>query len=109
MTGVAAFFNPLAHGSTATAVAFLAAAQINDAGWITYTDNETSVRQAMVPSRLLGRVNSAMHLLFRGLLPVGALAGGAVDVAKVKAAEVAVEARASLVAGQDQLGEAVIA
>ncbi|HEY1337610.1 MAG TPA: MFS transporter [Bryobacteraceae bacterium] len=77
LTGVAAFFNPMAHGSTATAVAFLAAAQINDAGWVTYTVNETSVRQAVVPSRLLGRVNSAMHLLFRGLLPLGAFAGGA--------------------------------
>jgi hypothetical protein len=29
------------------------------------------------PTRLLGRVNSAMHLLFWGVLPLGALAAGA--------------------------------
>ena len=27
---------------------------------------------------VLGRVNSAMHLMFRGVLPAGALVGGAV-------------------------------
>ena len=29
-------------------------------------------------NHLLGRVNSSMHLLFHGVLPLGALAGGAI-------------------------------
>jgi predicted MFS family arabinose efflux permease len=77
LTGLSALLNPLAHGATSVAVIYLALAQINDAGWVVYTVNETSLRQAIVPTRLLGRVNSAMHLLFRGLIPLGALAGGA--------------------------------
>ena len=37
-----------------------------------------SLRQAITPSHLLGRVNAAMHLLFSGIMPLGALAGGAI-------------------------------
>jgi hypothetical protein len=61
---------PLAHGSVAACSAFLAAAQQGDAAWPVYTIHETSVRQAVTPDRLLGRVNSAMHLLFWGVLPL---------------------------------------
>ena len=39
--------------------------------------NELSLRQSIAPNHLLGRINSAMHLMFRGVLPVGAFAGGA--------------------------------
>ena len=35
-----------------------------------------SLRQQIVPARLLGRVNSAYRMLGWGLMPVGALAGG---------------------------------
>ena len=38
---------------------------------------EVSLRQSVTPAHLLGRVNSAVYLLFRGLVPLGALAGGA--------------------------------
>jgi hypothetical protein len=41
-----------------------------------YNFNELSLRQSIAPPQLLGRVNSTAHLLFRGLLPVGAMAGG---------------------------------
>jgi len=37
-----------------------------------------SMRQRMVPSDLLGRVNSAYRMLGWGLMPLGALAGGLV-------------------------------
>jgi predicted MFS family arabinose efflux permease len=30
----------------------------------------------VAPDRLLGRINSAMHLLLYGIMPAGALAGG---------------------------------
>ena len=74
--GAASLLVPLAHGSAAAA-AFLIAAQLGDVAWPVYTVTETSLRQAVTPDRLLGRVNSAMHLLFWGVLPAGALAGGA--------------------------------
>ena len=38
---------------------------------------DLSLRQTLAPDGFLGRVNSAMHLMFRGVLPAGALAGGA--------------------------------
>ncbi|MGC9969097.1 MAG: MFS transporter [Bryobacteraceae bacterium] len=75
--GAASLLVPLAHGSAAAAAAFLIAAQLGDVAWPVYTINETSLRQAVTPDHLLGRVNSAMHLLFWGVLPAGALAGGA--------------------------------
>jgi hypothetical protein len=51
-------------------------AQLFDVAWPVYNINELSLRQSIAPPQLLGRVNSAAHLLFRGLLPVGAMAGG---------------------------------
>jgi Na+/melibiose symporter-like transporter len=75
--GAASLLVPLAHGSIAACSAFLVAAQLGDVAWPVYAIYETSLRQAVTPDRLLGRVNSAMLLLFWGVLPVGALAGGA--------------------------------
>ena len=67
---------PLAHGPVALAAAFLIAAQLGDMAWPIYNINETSLRQAITPARLLGSVSSAGHLLFWGALPLGSLAGG---------------------------------
>ena len=72
------FLPPLAHGPVALCAALLALAQLGDLGWSIYEINERTLRQAVAPSHALGRVNSAAHLMFRGLLPAGALAGGAV-------------------------------
>lgn len=78
MIGLAMLIVPLAHGPVALAAAFLIAAQLGDMAWPIYNINETSLRQAITPDRLLGRVNSAAHLLFWGALPLGAFAGGAI-------------------------------
>jgi predicted MFS family arabinose efflux permease len=75
--GVTGLLLPLAHGSVAACCAYLAAAQLGDAAWPVTSVCDLSLRQAVAPPGLLGRVNSAMHLLFRGLLPAGAVAGGA--------------------------------
>jgi predicted MFS family arabinose efflux permease len=75
--GAASVLVPLARGSVTAAAAFLIAAQLGDVAWPVYSINETSLRQAITPDHLLGRVNAAMHLLFWGVLPAGALAGGA--------------------------------
>jgi MFS family permease len=78
MIGLAMLLVPLAHGPVALSAAFLIAAQLGDMAWPIYNINETSLRQAVTPDRLLGRVNSAGHLLFWGALPLGSLAGGAI-------------------------------
>src|SRR5262249_31711971 len=78
MTVVSMLLVPLAHGSVALAGAFLIASQLGDMAWPVYGINETSLRQAITPSHLLGRVGSAGHLLFQSAIPLGALAGGAI-------------------------------
>ena len=75
-TNVTTFLHPLAHGSAVLACAFLVAGQLGDFAWPTINVTEMSLRQASAPPHILGRVNSAMNLLFNGLIPVGAFAGG---------------------------------
>jgi MFS family permease len=77
LIGVAAVLPPLARGPVAVCASILAVAQLGDMAWSIYSINELSLRQAIAPNHVLGRVNSAMHLMFRGVLPVGALLGGA--------------------------------
>jgi MFS family permease len=76
VAGVANLVVPLAHGSVAVCATILIAAQLGDIAWPVYNINDTSLRQAVTPDRLLGRVNAAMHLVFRGMVPLGALASG---------------------------------
>ena len=47
-----------------------------DMAWMVYIVNETTIQQSLAPGRILGRVNSAMQLASRGMLPFGALSGG---------------------------------
>jgi hypothetical protein len=68
---------PLARGPVLVATAMLMAAQLfGDCLRTIYFVNETSLRQAMVPDRLLGRVTASTELLSAGLGPLGALLGG---------------------------------
>jgi len=76
VVGAGSLLLPMAHGSVAVCAAVLGVSQLFDIAWPVYTINELSLRQAITPPHLLGRVNSAMHLLFRGILPVGSLAAG---------------------------------
>jgi MFS family permease len=49
------------------------------AQWMTiviYYVNAVSVRQALAPARLLGRINATMRFLARGAFPIGSLIGG---------------------------------
>ena len=77
-TGLTALLPPLAYGPAAVCAAFLAAGQLFDMSWTIYGINEISLRQTVTPDAVLGRVNSAMHLLLRGLLPVGSLVSGVI-------------------------------
>ena len=76
LMGTASIMIPLAHGSVVAATAFLVVAQVGDICWPVFHVGELSLRQIITPDRLLGRVNAAMQMLSRGLLPLGALCGG---------------------------------
>jgi predicted MFS family arabinose efflux permease len=78
MIGLAMFLVPLARGPVMLCAVFLTAAQLGDMAWPIYNINATSLRQAITPDHLLGRVSSANHLLFWSALPLGSLAGGAI-------------------------------
>src|SRR4051794_9673993 len=75
---ITVFLHPLAFGSTLTACAILSLGQFGDMGWPILNVTEMSLRQSVTPARLLGRVNSAMSLMTNGMLPIGALVGGAI-------------------------------
>jgi MFS family permease len=77
LSGGAALLPPLAYGPVWVCAAILAVAQLGDMAWSIYDINELTLRQAIGPDHLLGRINSAKHLTFRGVLPLGSLAGGA--------------------------------
>jgi predicted MFS family arabinose efflux permease len=77
VVGTAALLPALAHGSVAACCVFLVAAQLGDVAWPVINICDQSLCQAVAPPALLGRVNSAIHMMFRGVLPAGALVGGA--------------------------------
>ena len=70
-------FMVAAHGRLTVALSFLVMQQLfGDASFAIFNVNELSLRQAVAPPDVLGRVNAAMQLLTRGIYPLGALAGG---------------------------------
>jgi Na+/melibiose symporter-like transporter len=77
MPGIAVLVLPFARGSVPVCATFLGVSQLFDIAWPVYNISEMSLRQAIAPNQLLGRVNASMDLLFRGILPLGALSGGA--------------------------------
>jgi predicted MFS family arabinose efflux permease len=73
---------PLAVGSTEVAVPILVAAMfVEGLGGPSYDVNQFSLRQAVTPNRILGRVNGSTRVIIRGTVPLGALAGGAIAAA----------------------------
>ena len=73
---ITGFFIPVAQGATGVAVALLIMAQLGDGADTVYQINQLSLRQAITPERLLGRVNASMHFVGQGATLLGALAGG---------------------------------
>jgi hypothetical protein len=72
MSATGATLIPLAQGP-----ALLVASQlIGDSARAVWAISFVSIRQSVTPDHLLGRVNSSMHLVERGFLPVGAMMGG---------------------------------
>jgi MFS family permease len=76
-TGAAALLVPLAPKSEP--LPFLIAAEvILGFGLPLYNVTQVSLRQAITPERLQGRMNSVMRFLVWGVIPLGALVGGAI-------------------------------
>ena len=68
---------PLATGPVVMAVAMLTFARlVATLGGPVTSINQISLRQAITPDRLLGRVNGTMRFVSLGLAPLGALVGG---------------------------------
>lgn len=78
LPGLAACLIPMApSGSIVWGAVFLGASQLlGDVAFPIYGVHELTLRQALSPPAMLGRVNACM-LMVRGLLPIGAVAGGA--------------------------------
>ena len=67
----------LARGPGAFAIALLFFSQlVGDVAISLYQMSEVSLRQGVIPARMLGRVNAGMQVLTRGLGASGALIGG---------------------------------
>ena len=68
---------PLAQPGLSAILCMGGAQLLGDISFPVYNVQDLTIRQALSPTDVLGRVNGAMHLLFRGLIPIGALIGGA--------------------------------
>lgn len=77
LTGVACLAAPLASGPEWLVVAVLALGQfLLGIARPVFNIAQLSLRQAITPERLQGRVNATMRFIMWGVTPVGALAGG---------------------------------
>lgn len=75
--GLGALLIPLAGGPALVAIPLLVGAQfLGGLTGVVYNVNQVSLRQAITPDRLLGRMNATMRFLVWGTLPIGSLLGG---------------------------------
>jgi hypothetical protein len=69
---------PLTSGPVPLQMAVLIGAQcLRGVGSPIYNINQLSVRQMITPDRVLGRVNASRRFIVFGIIPIGALLGGA--------------------------------
>jgi predicted MFS family arabinose efflux permease len=81
LSGLTGLLIPLARGPVSVALPMILASQAADILFAVYFINETSLRQSIVPPRLLGRVNAGFHVVTIGAGLLGALLGGALGEA----------------------------
>jgi MFS family permease len=74
--GLAGFAYPLATRATAVAL-LVAGGLLFGFGGVVYNVNQVSLRQAITPGRMQGRMNATMRFMVWGTMPLGALVGGA--------------------------------
>jgi hypothetical protein len=69
-------FMPLARGAGIVALLLLLAQQVvGDGGATIYEINQTSVRQAIAPPAMLGRINAGIRVAALGATLIGTVAG----------------------------------
>ncbi len=77
LAGIGALFTPLASGPATVAIPMLIVGQlIATLSTPVYNINQVSLRQAITPHHLQGRMNASMRFLVWGSIPIGALLGG---------------------------------
>jgi MFS family permease len=75
--GIASLLIPLARGPVPLVVAMLIVANfVNGFSNPVYNINQVSLRQAITPDRLQGRMNASMRFIVWGTIPIGSLLGG---------------------------------
>ncbi len=73
---------PVALATPRTALPLLVSASLlSSFGIPVYNINQISLRQAIVPNRLQGRMNATMRFISWGVMPLGSLASGAIGAA----------------------------
>ncbi|MDF2694329.1 MAG: Major facilitator superfamily permease [Labilithrix sp.] len=79
MCGVATILIPLAPVDTYGAIPYVGVAMVvSSFGVVLYNVTQLSMRQAITPERLQGRMNSVIRFIVWGVMPLGALLGGAI-------------------------------
>jgi MFS family permease len=82
MSGISQLLIPLAPQDANQAIPFLVVAVIvGGFGVVLYNVTQVSMRQAITPERLQGRMNSVIRFIVWGVMPLGQLAGGAIATA----------------------------
>jgi MFS family permease len=77
--GIAELLIPIAPQDAHRAVPFIAVATvISSFGVVVYNVTQVSMRQAITPERLQGRMNSVIRFIVWGVMPLGQLTGGAI-------------------------------
>jgi MFS family permease len=78
MCGVFMLLIPLAPQDAHAAVPFIVVAElVVSFGVVVYNVTQVSMRQAITPERLQGRMNSVIRFIVWGVMPLGTLIGGA--------------------------------
>jgi Na+/melibiose symporter-like transporter len=75
VSGAAGFLAPLAHFGFAVPV-LVVSGLLTSVGIPIYNINQVSMRQAITPDRVQGRMNATMRTIVWGTLPLGAFLGG---------------------------------
>lgn len=75
VAGAGGVLLPLATPGTGAALIAVSMALIG-LGSVIYNINQVSLRQAITPHRMQGRMNATMRFMVWGTMPIGALAGG---------------------------------
>jgi MFS family permease len=82
MCGIPNVLIPLAPQDSSGAIPFvIVAITITSFGVVLYNVTQVSLRQAITPERLQGRMNAVMRFIVWGVMPLGMLLGGALATA----------------------------